>query len=304
MKKQIEPPNRFEGTIDLSIDQNNNQISDAVEDLVENLQALPQELQSEEIENFVAKLPISPETLALQARAQELSDSLSTAKTPEEAQLAFDELAKISSQLQEDPVIAKVESDLFSLTGYGINKNNPSGTPVTFAALRKGDILARRSWFGFAFPWAMLYEHTGNYDGSDLVYESNLFGPAEGVNLRPISQWRSPGQFVGHAQNKRVTAGKMASAVEWAKTKYGTNGRTPYNLLFIDKWTDSALYCAQLTWKINKHLGYDLDSNDWVYLLAMACRFGGWVLAIVYPAVAPDEVMLSSHVTIKGEGWR
>lgn len=295
-------PNQFEGPIDLSLDSNNNQISDAVENLVENLQALPVELHSEEIENFVAKLSINPEALALQARAQGLSDSLATTKTPEEAQLAFDELAKISSQLQEDPVIAKVESDLFSLTGYGIDKNNPSGSPVTFAELRRGDILARRSWFGFAFPWAMLYEHTGNYDGGDLVYESNLFGPAEGVNLRPISQWQSPGQFVGHARNKRVTAGTMASAVEWAKTKYGTNGRTPYNLLFIDKWTDGALYCSQLTWKINKHIGYDLDSNHWQYLLAMAIRWGQWVLAIIIPAVAPDEVMLSPHVNILSRG--
>jgi len=300
MKNKFESPNKFEGTIDLSLDRNNNQISDAVEDIVENLQALPEELHKEEIENFVSKLPISPETLALQERARELSDSLSTAKTPEEVQLAIDELAKISSQLQEDPVIAKVESDLASLTGIGPNAN-PSASAVDFTTLQKGDILARKSWFGFVFPWAWKYEHTGNYYQNDQVYESNL---TDGVNIRPIEEWRRSGQYVGHARNKRVSATKRAQAVDWAKNKYGADGRTPYNLLFIDKWTDAALYCSQLTWKINLHTGYDLDSNNWLYFLNMASRWGPGVLVILIPAVAPDEVMLSPHVDIKGEGWR
>jgi uncharacterized protein YycO len=301
MKSKFESPNKFESTIDLSLDRNNNQISDAVENIVENLQALPETLQREEIENFVAKLPIIPETLALQARAQELSDSLSTAKTPEEAELVFDELAKISSQLQEDPVIAKVESDLIRLTGYGSTVADPSLSAVDYTSLRRGDILARKStnkWF----PWCMKYEHTGNFDGNDMVYESNL---SDGVNLRALYEWKKPGQYVGHARNKRVSLSTLAEAVDWAKNFYGSDGRTPYNwFLFANKWMNYALYCSQLTWKINLHTGYDLDSNHWEYLLNMALRYGNWVLTIVIPAVAPDEVMLSSHVTIKGEGPR
>jgi len=297
MKNKFESLHKFESTIDLSLDQNNNQISDAVENVVENLQALPEELQRVEIESFVAKLPISPETLALQERAQELSDSLSTAKTQEEAQLVLDELAKITSQLQEDPVIAKVESDLTSLTGIGINAN-PSVSAVNFATLKKGDILARKS-DNQGFLWVMKYEHTGNFDGNGFVYESNL---SDGVNLRPLSEWQSHGQYLGHARNKWASSNKMASAVVWAKGKYRDDGTTPYNLNFIDKVTDASLYCSQLTWKINKHAGFNLDSNHWRYLIEMAVRYGLWVLNIIYPAVAPDEVMLSSYVEIKGEG--
>lgn len=295
---QEEPP------IDLSLDRNGNQISDAVEEVAATLQALPEDQQSAEIENFASKLPISNETLALQGRAQELSMSLSTAK-PEETQAILEELAKISSQLDEDPVIQKVTSDLVTLTGIGL-EDAPS-LSIAFSSLRKGDILAKRSWFGFLFPYAMQYEHTGNYDNNGLVLESypDLFGLFDpGVKLHPISEWQVRGTYVGLARNKYASATQMAEAMDWAKNRYGTDGRTPYNFFYWDKWTDASLYCSQLTWKIHRHAGagYNVDSNHWLYQLRMAVRYGQWVLVITLPAVAPDEVMLSPKVDVYSVG--
>ena len=264
------------------------------------LQALPEDQQRAEIESFVSKLPYSPDTLALQERAQQLGESLPTA-TPEESQALLDELAKISAALDGDPVIKKVQNDLVSLTGYGINGDGttPSLSSMKLSSLQRGDILARRSWFGAVFPWSMKYEHTGNFDGNSQVYESNL----DGVTLRPLTEWTRCCQYVGFARNTRVSSTSMASAVDWAKNKYGTNGRTPYNFNFPNKWTDGSLYCSQLTWKINKQVGYNLDSNHWLYRLTMSIKYSPLILLITDPAVAPDEVMLSPYLTILGEGW-
>lgn len=287
-----EPP------IDLSIDRNGNQISDVVEAEVATLQGLPADQQSDEIKNFVSKLALSEETLALQDRALQLGKSLSTAK-PEEAQAIVDELAKISAQLDEDPVIKKVTSDLLTLTGIGRKDSADPSLSADFASLRKGDILGRYSSYGFIFPWAMTYEHLGNYNGNSYVYESN----PDGVTLRPLTQWQTKGQFVGLARNNRLSSSTVATGVDWAKAKWGTNGRTPYNYNFPDKWTDASLYCSQLTWKIHYHYGYNLDSNDSRYRLWVAARFS-W-LAVWYitdPAVAPDEVMLSPYVNVYSKG--
>ena len=294
---QEEPP------IDLSLDRNGNQISDAVETEMALLQTLPAEQQSAEIEHFVAKLPYSPETVALQQRAIELSTSLQTAK-PEEGPAILDELTKVSAQLGEDPVIKKVGSDILTLTGYGIqdDSTNPSLSQLPVRDLKRGDILARYSLYGTIFPWAMYYEHTGNFDGNGKVYESNLL---DGVNLRPLTEWTRCCQAVGLARNKRVSTSRMESAMNAAKDKYGYDGRTPYNWWnFPNKWMDDALYCSQLTWKINKSTGYDLDSNHWQYRLYMALKWSPAVWLITDPAVAPDEVMLSPHVEIKWRGFQ
>ncbi|HLO16534.1 MAG TPA: hypothetical protein VK206_17005 [Anaerolineales bacterium] len=297
---QEEPP------IDLSLDRNGNQISDAVETEVTTLQALPADQQRAEIEHFVSKLPISADTLALQERAQELSMSLSTAK-PEETQAILEELTKISSELDEDPVIKKVESDLVSLTGYGIqDSTTPSPSSAAFNLLQKGDILARQSWFGFLFPWAMKYEHLGNFNGNSQVFETypDLFGLfAPGARLHPLSEWQTKGTYIGLGHNKRVNPSQITWAVNWAMGKYGTDGRTPYNWDFANKQTDASLYCSQLTWKIHKMAGYDLDSNAWEYQLYVSIKWGWQVMVITIPAAAPDEVMLSPYINVYSKGW-
>jgi hypothetical protein len=292
--------------IDLSRDDNGNQIADAIEKEVAFLQTLPSvEEQSKEIKGFVGQLPISVESQKLQNRAQVLSTQLQVA-SPEQATKILKELADISGQLNADPTIAKTLSDLQKLMGNAVipDPNALNSSRVTpfapaYGSLKKGDILAKRSGIFVLWPWAMTYEHTGNLYDTNNVFESNQ----DGVRLKPISDWKKPGTYVGLARNNKVTSTNMAAAVEWAANKYGTNGRTPYNYNFIDKQTDAKLYCSQLSWKISKNKNVDLDSNAWQYHLWASVRYGVWIIAVITPAVAPDEVMLDGDVTVYSTGW-
>jgi uncharacterized protein YycO len=293
------------GPFDLSVDTDGNNVSDVIEQEVQLLATLPEDQQSAAIQEFVARLPISDYSKALQKRASLLTSRLSTAN-PKQAQLIIQELAKITAELNTDPVIAKTLVDLQKLTG-DISAPHSMVAPddaslvapaVAFSSLRKGDIMARRSGWLVLWPWAKWYEHTGNYYGNSQVYESN----SDGVRLKPLSQWQTRGHYIGLARNKWKSSTTMSNAVNWAYTKYG-NGRTSYNYNFVDKWTDSRLYCSQLSWKINKQAGTDLDSNHWSYHLWASALYGSWILAVIIPAVAPDEVMLDSDVNVYSAGW-
>jgi hypothetical protein len=208
-------------------------------------------------------------------------------------------MAVISAELMKDPAIAKAESDIRKATGNDIGNPTVAPSAPSYSSLKKGDILAKRSGLLVLWPWAMIYEHTGNFYGNAQVYESN----GDGVRLKPLSNWQTKGAYVGLGRDSKKTASQMSSAVDWAATKYGTNGRTPYNYNFVDKGTDARLYCSQLTWKINKQAGVDVDSNAWQYQAWASAVYGVWVLGIIIPAVAPDEVMLSGNVSVYSTGW-
>jgi len=258
------------------------------------INALPAGKQAAEIQNYVARLPISAQSRSLQGRAQKLAQSLGTA-SPAQTQAILQELAQVSAQLGQDPAIAQFQNDLLSLSG-----STPAVTgPAAFSSLVKGDILAENSGASTPYPWTMVYQHTGNYYGNSQVYESN----SDGVRLKPLSNWQTKGVMVGLGRDNVVSASTMSAAVDWAAAKYGTNGKTPYNYIFWNKTTDAKLYCSQLTWKINQHAGVNVDSNSVVYETWASAKYGAWVVnAIIVPAVAPDEVMLSPNVTVYSTG--
>ncbi|MBE3519814.1 MAG: hypothetical protein IMW97_05880 [Firmicutes bacterium] len=178
----------------------------------------------------------------------------------------------------------------------------PEGESVVVAStvrwdlLRRGDIMHvnNKKFFNL---YALYYSHSGIYDGANLVYDSNV----DGVRLRPLSDWQQ-GQPVALGYNNRRTYSERVAALDWAKARYGTDGSTPYNWNFLDKQTDSALYCSQLVWKTNLHLGDDLDSNDPDYAWFLFIRYGLVGLAFAYYAVAPDEIYLSPLVTYYSVG--
>jgi hypothetical protein len=210
------------------------------------------------------------------------------------------EIGNLSRQIETDPAIVQATQSLQDLyVGAGYIPQQAVAAAPNFGALVKGDVLARRSGIIVLWPWAMTYEHTGNYYGNTLVYESN----SDGVRTKPLSNWKTKGSFVGLGRDKKVTSAKIASAVDWASKKYGTGGTTKYNYNFVDKQTDARLYCSQLTWKIHKNAGIDLDSNAWQYVLWVTARYGAAIGALVIPAVAPDEVMLSSNLNVYSTGW-
>jgi uncharacterized protein YycO len=77
----------------------------------------------------------------------------------------------------------------------------------------------------------MWYSHAGNYDGSNQVYESN----SDGVRLKPLNNWQQRNNYVALGYNNKRNTSQVEGSLNWAKGKYGTNGRTPYNYNFADK---------------------------------------------------------------------
>ena len=83
-----------------------------------------------------------------------------------------------------------------------------------------------------------------------------------------------------------------------------------------DKWTDQSVkynlavwkeagtnvgrsYCSELVWMVYKEIGIDLrdDPQSEVYVKWILATFGEWASrAIAEPAIAPDELALSSKL--------
>lgn len=101
-----------------------------------------------------------------------------------------------------------------------------------------------------------------------------------------------------------VWASQVQSALDWAKNRYGTDGSTEYNWNFLDRYNEDKLYCSQLTWRIHRQAGRNLDSNSWDVHLQLIARYGLWIEAILYPAILPDEIAASSDVSIFTVGWQ
>lgn len=161
---------------------------------------------------------------------------------------------------------------------------------VPWGALLTGDIMHinNKKFFNV---YAMYYSHSGIYNGNNTVYESN----SDGVRIRPLSSWQQ-GQPVALGYTKGKTLSQVTAALNWAKNKYGTDGRTPYNWNFLNKGTDSALYCSQLVWKMHQNMGVNVDSNHWSYVAFLTAKFGAVGTTFALTAVAPDEVYLSGNI--------
>ena len=152
------------------------------------------------------------------------------------------------------------------------------------------------------FVYVMNYSHSGTYDGSDSVgqwvYESN----SDGVRRKSLSKWQEKGKYVALGFDNMLNSSDQVWVLNQGETKYKTNGSTPYNYNFSDKWTDKKLYCSQLVWKMNMLKNIDLDSNALSYQAYIWLKWGLIGNAFAIPAVAPDEVALSGYLTIYSQG--
>lgn len=293
--------------MDLETDTNRDNVPDALALAVEEVATAKDQLAA--IEALVERVPFSRETLALQERAYELQNRLSEVETQQQAEEIYAELEKISSQMMEDPTYARTIAALDTLyvqmdiipEAEAKQKSDQQLLGVSWGSLSRGHILLVRNG---KFPWtsflyAMTYSHAGNYHGNSLVYESN----ADGVRLKPLSNWQSSGQYIALGYDKRRSSSEVQNALTWAEGYYGTNGSTPYNYWYPDKNTNSRLYCSQLTWKIHKHMGVDLDSNAWQYILWLTLHWGPVGTAVGIPAVSPDEIGLDKDIKFYSKGW-
>jgi uncharacterized protein YycO len=182
-----------------------------------------------------------------------------------------------------------------------------------YTQLKKGDILLRRTgrdgckqWdiIPLCKYWALVYEHSGLYYGSrfgvDSVYESSNLG---GVQFKPVTTWKTSNLYIG-VQRSRVDAATINTKLEAFVAKYGSNGKTPYNYNFVDKYTDRALYCSQLVWKFYLTLGVNVDSDHPFYADWLRMGYGNTLANYVSKnAVAPDEIGMSSNVYRMATGW-
>lgn len=274
----------------------------------------------------------------LRAELAGLHKQLMEVKSPTEAQLLQARMAVLIGELERDPEVqrnlaelkAKIDAKVKAKIAHDLANNErlpgpgktvgkaglttddagsavtatvlPEGETVAVAStvrwdlLRRGDIMHvnNKKFFNL---YALYYSHSGIYDGGNLVYDSNT----DGVRLRPLSDWQQ-GQPVALGYNNRRTYSERVAALDWAKARYGTDGSTPYNWNFLNKQTDSSLYCSQLVWKTNLYLGDDLDSNDGDYAWFLFIRYGLVGLTFAYYAVAPDEIYLSPLVTYYSVG--
>lgn len=192
--------------------------------------------------------------------------------------------AKIFTEKRQQDAIINTRDIETGAGDYMIQASVPWGSLLT------GDIMHinNKKFFNV---YAMYYSHSGTYNGNNTVYESN----SDGVRIRPLSSWQQ-GQPVALGYTKGKTLSQVSAALNWAKNKYGTDGRTPYNWNFLNKGTDSSLYCSQLVWKIHQNMGVNVDSNHWSYVAFLTAKFGAVGTTFALTAVAPDEVYLSSNI--------
>jgi hypothetical protein len=254
----------------------------------------PPELDS--LRELVAAVPRPDHVLLLQHEAERIVVEAGGRDLKRASVEVQEQLALISRELETHAA----QAELLRVIEAFFEPREAGGPD--WSQLRRGDLLFIRHVNQpiQAFLWAMRFSHCGNYDGDGWVYEAVI---GQGVIRRRLDEWKTFEGTIALARNTTSPASEIERALDRAKGQYGSDGRTPYNLWFLDKETEDRLYCSQLSWKIHKAARIDLDSNDGRYLLWMSAKWGSWITRFVgVPAVAPDEVALSPHVRVYSEG--
>lgn len=284
------------------------------------------------IKNFADSLPYSEQTRQLQRQAQLLQVKINNTKDPNTAARLLKQIGALQEKMMTDPAYAQTMAALEKI--YVRNGDMPApydaaatdsnaflslkemprkitaetrtsqsigevGTKQSFTVY-VGDIMLERGvWSPIQLAYTMTFSHAGVFAGNKQVYESNQ----DGVKLKSTSDWLVSGRYLGFGYNKAKWS-QMPSVLTWAQGKYKYDGTTKYNYWFPNKWTDSRLYCSQLVWKINGHVGTNVDSNAWQYYLWLSARWGSWAIgAIAFPAVAPDELYYDSDLYFYAKGY-
>jgi hypothetical protein len=288
----------------------------------------PNRLDDDEVAPFTAtildladRLPFSARSRENQQDILELTAALADA-SPGKARRILRAIGKEEEELREDPGVELVMASLDRMFGPAAPDDATAGgvsaalvtprrplptRPPAFNQLQRGDVMLIRSKGSFFYPWVWYYSHAGTYDGNNLVYEA----VGSGVQLGPLQHWKERGTRVGLGRSNRNSPAQVVAALDRAKARYGTNGKTPYNFVFPNKLRDDRIYCSQLTWKIHTSLGVDMDSNDVRWFAQMGLKnfyaplsgqYLSLVATVLVPAVAPDEVYYSRNVSFYSEG--
>lgn len=306
-------PPALEQQIDMQADANGDQLPDALVAELERLGALfARDLDASEDKAALAvigalanRLPLADSTRDTQQQAKALLEKQAATDDPAAKAALAQQVDQLLAQAETfDPTYRLARATVEKLAGNRLQIAQPDATPddasgPDFSGLKRGHImLVRGGDIYLNWIYAQHYSHAGMYDGNGLVYESN----PDGVRLKPLADWQEPGHLVGLGYNNKLSDQQVQAALDWAKQTYSTDGSTHYNHDIPDKWTEDKLYCSQLVWRINQHAGVDLDSNDFWYLAWISTRLGPAGLELALPAVLPDELAYSDHVTIYSAG--
>ena len=310
-----EPDNE---SFDMNTDNDRNNIPDEFENAYREIRTIAEAGQdvTNTMNEFIRRIPVSSQTLSAKADIASMYQQLQSASSVEQQQVLLIEIQNIADRMvRDDPVHAAALQYLDMLDPYSLSEldgvGSVSGASSGFTAQRYEDKIKRRGDVMFvhyrranpAWTWAKSWSHVGMYDGQHMVYDSDIYG-CNGVDRRRISKFISNGNKLQYAQLANSSGrSSVGSALSRAISKYGTECTTPYNFNFLNKTTESKMYCSQLVWKTYLDIGdysVDLDSNNWSYLLWLHARYSS-ILGVIptvfaLKAVAPDEIARDSDL--------
>ena len=267
------------------------------------------------MQRFVDRVPVSAETRRLRseidAKSQELQNTTSESRQIE----LLRQIQDLSNRMAEnDPIQAAALEYLDRLEPQSATPSGASGvggaSSEDFTVQQYEDRINRRGDIMFVdFPgvvhvswlWAKSWAHVGMYDGRSMVYDSDIGAGCNGVDRRDITKFIKNRHRIQYMQLANSAGrSRVSGALSRAISTYGLNCRTPYNYNFVNKNTNSRMYCSQLVWKTYKDIGsgysVNLDSNNPVYLAWLAIRYSPITARrIGIPAVAPDEIAMADR---------
>lgn len=178
--------------------------------------------------------------------------------------------------------------------------------PLAWDQLQIGDIMFTRPNPAIipGFLWAMHYSHVGLYVRPGWVMEANV---DKGVRLCELEKWKNSHAHMGFARVKpEFQVANLEEAMDQAATNWA-NDKIKYNLAM---WNEAGTsygrsYCSELVWMVYEELGLNLQDEPHAeaYVNWVQSTFGDWAARVIAePAIAPDELALSSKIKFYSVG--
>ena len=176
---------------DMNTDENGNGIPDEFEDAYRELERTAGQSggavgssDSSAIDRFVARIPVSQDTLRLKSQIDTIFRTYLEASSPERQQALWSQIQDLADQMvRDDPVHAAALRYIDMLNGQGTPAPAGPGGASGASSHRdieyyedeinqRGDVLfIRYRGFTPAWLWTMKWSHVGMYDEDGMVYE-------------------------------------------------------------------------------------------------------------------------------------
>ncbi len=310
-----ETPQYFDYSVDRNQDGLPDQLVEAVESLRVQARGRSEGVSTEALDAFAARLPYSAQTREAQVQLAQLGQRLEDEDLDREVYLALEaEMRELEGQMErQDPNYAltlrtlenlawqKMQEQVQEASDSSARSTNALAQVIDFDDLQRGDIMfSNGNDFATNFLYAMMWAHVATFDGGRNVYEAQLEEPA-GVRLATYDSWQEQGTRLAFGRNNQRSQREVTAGLEWAKNRWGTDARTPYNLKFWQPLREDALYCSQLVWRIHRHIDTDLSMGGAQSIYATYFK-AKWGLNPTSFVISPDDIALDDQVTLYALG--